>query len=794
MFDFLRFVYVLRLPFYLFLLVSTMSNIQVIVRCRGRNPQEVASQSNNVVELDNDVCCSPENPYVTVKHDTLLNSKTFKVDQVYGSQASQQLIFKNIGNPLLQDFLNGLNVSILAYGQTGTGKTYTMYGHESNDGLVPLILHDLFDQLLDEYLVKCSFIEIYKEKLVDLLNDEGLKLSILSTNSKIKINNLKQVNLTNVNQSLKLLKNCLSKRQMAATNLNDNSSRSHTIFTIYLYKKINPTQFTHAKFNLVDLAGSENINKSGAKFERAKEAGLINKSLLTLGKIINLLSEHKDLNFIPYRDSKLTHFLQDSLGGNTKTCLIATISPAKINLAETLSTLNYASKAKNIKNLPQLPQDNEVVMKKILINDLSLEINRLSKDLLACKDKEQGIKMSMDNYNDFLNRFSNYENNIKESTSKISFLNSQLSEKDNIIASLRSKLEVMEQNHEISVEGLNQQISQVNEKFNVEKDKITKLIGQNIKNLTGLVNLSLVDEFDVFNQQFEASINEFHDDLMNLINELNIKDLINNNLKLDDFASMISKYNAQMLSTVEDINGLNSNLIKQNNVFLVNKFKSHQSEQNKQIKQRLISQLESLIDSSMKSTPFTLNNESLVSDLCQNSHLIVDNVTKFNDEYTRLESNYQDNITKTSDLIQSKLTKIDLNNKIFKMPSSLNHFNDSLNLHHNYINTLQSDNQAIILSDQYCGPDSTSSQFRELSTLPSKSSAHSIKSPLKEINSLQPPSILPELTTNVPPKSDLSPTKIGLPPIKAVLSPTKSYTSKIPIFHDKENFYKRRKM
>lgn len=778
-----------------------MSNIQVIVRCRGRNPQEIASQSNIVVELENDVCCSTENPYVTVKHDTILNSKTFKVDQVYGNQASQQLIFKNIGNPLLQDFLNGLNVSILAYGQTGTGKTYTMYGHESNDGLVPLILHDLFDQLLDEFLVKCSFIEIYKEKLVDLLNDEGLKLSILSSNSKIKINNLKQVNLTNVHQSLKLLKNCLNKRQVAATNLNDNSSRSHTIFTIYLYKKVNPTQFTHAKFNLVDLAGSENINKSGAKFERAKEAGLINKSLLTLGKIINLLSENKDLNFIPYRDSKLTHFLQDSLGGKTKTCLIATISPAKVNLAETLSTLNYASKAKNIKNLPQLPQDNEVVMKKILINELSLEINRLSKDLLACKDKEQGIKMSMDNYNDFLSKFSNYENNLKESTSKIGFLNTQLSEKDSIIASLRSKLEVMEKNHEISMEGLNQQITQVNEKFNVEKGKITKLIGQNIKNLTSLVNLSLVDEFDVFNQQFKASISEFHGDLMNLINELNIKDLINNNLKLDDFASMISKYNAQMMSTVEDINGLNSNLIKQNNDFLVNKFKSHQLEQSKQIKQRLMTQLESLIDSSMKSTPFTLNNESLVSDVCRNSHLIVDNVTKFNDEFTRLESNYLDNVTKTSDLIQRKLTKIDLNNKIFKMPSSLNHLTDSLSLHHNYINNLQSDNQAIVLSDEDRGPDSSSSQSRVLSLLPSKPISPPMKSPLKENNYLQPPNIFPELTTNVPSKADLSPTKnglsptkIGLPPTKSALSPTKSYTSKIPIFHDKENFYKRRKM
>lgn len=770
-----------------------MSNIQVIVRCRGRNPQEIASQSNTVVELDNDVC-SQENPYVTVQHDSILNSKTFKVDQVYGNQANQQLIFKNIGNPLLQDFINGLNVSILAYGQTGTGKTYTMYGHESNDGLVPQILHELFDNLLDEYLVKCSFIEIYKEKLVDLLNDEGLKLSILNTNSKITINNLKQMNLTDVNQSLGMLKKCLNKRKMAATNLNDNSSRSHTIFTIYLYKKLNQSQFIHSKFNLVDLAGSENINKSGAKFERAKEAGLINKSLLTLGKIINLLSESKDLNFIPYRDSKLTHFLQDSLGGKTKTCLIATISPAKINLAETLSTLNYASKAKNIKNLPQLPQDNELVMKKILVNDLSLEINRLNKDLLACKDKELGIKMSMDNYNDFLNKFSNYENTLKESTSKISYLNSQINEKDVVIADLQAKLETMQQNHEKNLAGLNHQISKANEKFNEEKGVIAKLVEQNMKNLSSLINLNLVDEFSDFSHQFKSSINEFHGDLISLINNLNIQELINTNLKLDDFSSLINKYNSQMLATVDDINGLNSKLIKHNNDFLVNKFKSHQSEQNKQIKQKLMGQLELLIDSSLKSTAFEVKNDSLINDVCRNSHLINDNVSKFTDDITAFKANYQDNISKTSKLLHSKLTKIDLNNKVFKMPASLNHFNKNLNLHQSYISNLQADNQALL--------EGNTTKSLALSHKSTKSEALSYTSalPVAKSEILSHTALArPPLSSTAPSlrPSGLSPLKVNntLPksPTKSV-SPTKSSSvSKIPTFHDKENIYKRRK-
>lgn len=468
-------------------------NITVAVRCRGRNEREIKAKSSVVVSVP-DVTGSNEvsiNTTGDVGITAQINSKTYTVDEVFGPSANQSLVFQKIAEPLFADFIKGYNCTVLVYGMTSTGKTYTMTGDEKlydgelseSAGIIPRILFKLFETLelqKEDYVVKCSFVELYNEELKDLLGDSqeiasSRKLRIFDSNTMsaatnsmstgnstknsrnnsprssselptatflrkrwktapsvtqshqnsqdqnagIYIQNLQDFHITNAKEGIKLLQKGLKHRQVATTKMNDFSSRSHTIFTITLYKEYNGEIFRVSKMNLVDLAGSENISRSGAQHQRAKEAGSINQSLLTLGRVINSLTD-KSLH-VPFRESKLTRLLQDSLGGNTKTALIATISPAKINSEETCSTLQYAAKAKNIKNKPQL---GSVIMKDILVKNITGELAKIKADLLSTKSKE-GIYMSQDNYKELTNDLESYKTEVKECKRAIETLTSQ---------------------------------------------------------------------------------------------------------------------------------------------------------------------------------------------------------------------------------------------------------------------------------------------------------------------------------------------------------------------------------
>lgn len=311
--------------------------------------------------------------------------------------------------------LAGFNCTIFAYGQTGTGKTYTMSGDITDTrpipdaaGIIPRVLHTLFDKLGEdesdksENSVKCSFIELYNEELRDLLStDDNTKLKIFDEVNKTGRNTtlvqgMEESHIKSASNGIKLLREGSHKRQVAATKCNDLSSRSHTVFTVTVYmKRTTETgeDFVSAgKLNLVDLAGSENIQRSGAENKRAAEAGLINKSLLTLGRVINALVDKS--SHIPYRESKLTRLLQDSLGGRTKTCIIATLSPAKSNLEETISTLDYAFRAKNIRNKPQV---NQMVSKKTMLKEFTAEIEKLKSELIATRQRN-GVYLTSETY------------------------------------------------------------------------------------------------------------------------------------------------------------------------------------------------------------------------------------------------------------------------------------------------------------------------------------------------------------------------------------------------------------
>jgi kinesin family protein 11 len=367
--------------------------------------------------------------------------------------------------------LAGYNCTIFAYGQTGTGKTYTMSGDltetmgmlSDNAGIIPRVLQALFNKLeIDEKdnAVKCSFIELYNEELRDLLApDEGTKLKIYDDNSRkghstTVVQGMEERYIMNAADGLRWLQEGSVKRQVAATKCNDLSSRSHTVFTITVYTKQkteNGEDFLMlGKLNLVDLAGSENIQRSGAENKRAAEAGLINKSLLTLGRVINALVDRSA--HIPYRESKLTRLLQDSLGGHTKTCIIATISPAKSNIEETISTLDYAFRAKNIRNKPQL---NALTNKKTLLRDFTIEIERLRGELIATRQRN-GVYLSNDVYEELTVQNESRRILTEEQAAKIETLETNLRHKVQEFLSLTSNLMGLKKDHEATLSQLSE--------------------------------------------------------------------------------------------------------------------------------------------------------------------------------------------------------------------------------------------------------------------------------------------------------------------------------------------------
>ncbi|KAL7908621.1 kinesin domain-containing protein [Trichoderma velutinum] len=416
------------------------TNINVVVRCRGRSQREVKENSAVVVNSD-----GVKGKVIELSMGAnALSNKTYSFDRVFSPAADQSMVFDDTVKPILEEMLAGYNCTIFAYGQTGTGKTYTMSGDMSDTlgmlsdeaGIIPRVLQQLFNKLEIEgsdNCVKCSFIELYNEELRDLLSaDENAKLKIFDDASRrghatTLVQGMEEKHIKNAAEGIKVLQEGSLKRQVAATKCNDLSSRGHTVFTITAYVKKPNDQgveelVSAGKLNLVDLAGSENIQRSGAENKRATEAGLINKSLLTLGRVINALVDRSP--HIPYRESKLTRLLQDSLGGRTKTCVIATISPSKSNLEETISTLEYAFRAKNIRNKPQL----HMMTKKMLLKDFTLEIEKLKSELISTRQRN-GVYLSNDMYEEMTAQSESRRIVLEEQSARLETLETNLRNK-----------------------------------------------------------------------------------------------------------------------------------------------------------------------------------------------------------------------------------------------------------------------------------------------------------------------------------------------------------------------------
>lgn len=325
--------------------------------------------------------------------------KAFSFDAVFGAESKQRTVYEEAAFVLVESVLEGYNGTIFAYGQTGSGKTHTMVGlnDDANKGIIPNAFDHVFGSISSigewkRFLIRCSYIEIYNEAIHDLLDySPEARLELKETPQKgVFIKDLSTVIVRSAADTRKTMEKGAANRHIAETMMNKTSSRSHTIFTIYIETMESSTAVVKAgKLNLVDLAGSERQSKTKAEGERLKEATKINLSLSALGNVISALVDGRS-SHVPYRDSKLTRLLQDSLGGNTKTVMIACISPAAFNYEETLSTLRYASRAKFIKNKPRINED----PKDALLKEYEGEIKQL-KELLEKLSKGVDVREKM---------------------------------------------------------------------------------------------------------------------------------------------------------------------------------------------------------------------------------------------------------------------------------------------------------------------------------------------------------------------------------------------------------------
>ncbi|CAD5215506.1 unnamed protein product [Bursaphelenchus okinawaensis] len=358
-------------------------NVKVVVRCRPLSEQEVKGGHRTAVNVDKiSKTISVESP-----NDL---TKTYTFDHVFDWNCDQITIYNTVARPIVENVLKGYNGTIFAYGQTGTGKTYTMSGEDKNPeerGIIPNSFAHIFDHISKSshdktFLVRVSYLEIYNEEIRDLLaknqNHHGLEVKE-RPDIGVFVKNLSNVTVSSADHMFKIMQFGNLNRHIGATNMNQQSSRSHALFTVTIEcsNNINGHQhLTQGKLHLVDLAGSERQSKTGASGDRLKEASKINLSLSTLGNVISALVDAKATH-IPYRNSKLTRLLQDSLGGNSKTVMIANIGPATYNYDETISTLRYANRAKNIKNVARINED----PKDAMLRKFQQEIEQLRKQL-----------------------------------------------------------------------------------------------------------------------------------------------------------------------------------------------------------------------------------------------------------------------------------------------------------------------------------------------------------------------------------------------------------------------------
>jgi hypothetical protein len=589
---------------------TVVENIKCFVRCRPLNDKE----------RDLGVGClkiNEDSNSILVENKTEsknFENKPFIMDSVFSEGIDQDEIFSRVAVPVLKGFLQGFNCTIFAYGQTGAGKTHTMMGpleaifdqSSTKHGLIPRILHYIFNEnsfeiktVLKETSkgeikdvndivnlkidIKCSCLEIYQEQIIDLLNsssataEEASKLKIMEDSKRgMFIDGLTEMPVKSDKAAKEIIMLGLKNRHVAATNMNAESSRSHLIFTIFMnlsYTQDESIITRSSRLHLIDLAGSERQKATKAVGERIKEAGMINKSLSTLGNVINALCEMSEgkTKYVPFRDSKLTYFLKDSLGGNAKTTIIANISQSVIQLQETLSTLKFVQRAKMIKNKAVI---NENVNDTVKI--LQFEIKKLKEELNSVYNSGMNNKLVRSSIASFICQICKNSQNESDMKNPINGIDLSSSELNSPTSNFVS--EHLQNNMNII-------LSKIENLFSYENTLIQKF------RLIDPVASSSIENFfhakEIYESDFTKLIEDLKKKLKQLNNMITFKEILLNEIKEE-----LNKFKKDDLINnlfVEKINSFIDELLQFKSDFEVNDLLSltKLKEENRQLKNEI---------------------------------------------------------------------------------------------------------------------------------------------------------------------------------------------------------------
>lgn len=480
------------------------TSVRVAVRIRPQISREVIDCCQVITSV------TPDEPQIWIGDD-----KAFTYDYVFDRDSKQTQIYDRCVKGLVEGCFSGYNATVLAYGQTGSGKTYTMgIGFEPNSimepdeesqGIVPRAVKHLFrgiakrkadarekNQLAAEFNVRAQFIELYNEDIIDLLDDtrdhyNSKQIRIHEENGSIQMTGVTVRPVNSVQEAFDCLRAGSLSRTTASTQMNTQSSRSHAIFTLSIDQtrvvcESHDVETLTAKFHFVDLAGSERLKRTGATGERAKEGISINTGLLCLGNVISALDKSRKQSHVPYRDSKLTRLLKDSLGGNSQTLMIACISPSDRDFMESLSTLRYANRAKNIKNKVVVNQDTSshiIASLRRQVQELKAEIAELRQGIGRDCRTEGIVDEDLSNSSDEEEEEEEPSEESSFETAKLELvqLDDEISTKEYLITELEKaqrKMESLKHHYESKLIQLQNQISEIEKERDLVLMKLTQ--------------------------------------------------------------------------------------------------------------------------------------------------------------------------------------------------------------------------------------------------------------------------------------------------------------------------------
>lgn len=457
------------------------SNIQVICRVRPFSAAEEAGQASKSVHVIDDS---------TIKIEEKEASTTFKYDRVFGTDTTQESVYDSVGKNTLEDFFKGFNGTILAYGQTGAGKSHTMFGvlkgAKSGLGLIPRMAENIFKHIAVgpadvQYTVGISLMEIYKEHIIDLLNPHGKSTEYVIHQDSVNgvyVKGLSHAFVSTPEEMDHIFWEGYQMRKKGATAMNSESSRSHAIFQVTLTQNnAADGEFKKSNLFLVDLAGSEKFDRAGSLGNTLEEAKKINQSLSTLGLVINSLTDPK-CAYVPYRDSKLTRILQESLGGNSRTTLIVNVSPASTSTSESMSTLRFGTRAKNIRNSVHVNSELSMEQLKIRVELLEKLNHELESELNGMKKPSpQVLKSDPSSPSPFNPRdVPNPIQNQTGSTDEIGRKDAKIAQLEKELLEFKMNSLVLEHSEDLKLFKLESALHQINDKL-----KDVELMNENLK-------------------------------------------------------------------------------------------------------------------------------------------------------------------------------------------------------------------------------------------------------------------------------------------------------------------------